>query len=56
MSEVGKKSSASGLGWRERRGERQRQSVGALLVSILVGFWECYAEFDVRTATTLSEP
>jgi hypothetical protein len=37
--------------WVERQAERH--SEGALLLSVLRVLWECYAEFDVRTATTL---
>jgi hypothetical protein len=34
----------------------ERQLEGALLLSVLRVLWECYAEFDVRTATTLLQP
>jgi hypothetical protein len=42
----------------ERQAERQakRHSGGALLLSVLRVLWECQAEFDVRTATTLFHP
>ena len=34
----------------------ERQSRGALLLSVLVSFMGVLAEFDVRTATTLLQP
>jgi hypothetical protein len=40
--------------WVERQAERH--SGGALLLSVLRVLWECQAEFDVRTATTLLQP
>jgi hypothetical protein len=46
MSAVGKRGRGVPL-WVERHSE------GALLLSVLRVLWECYAEFDVRTATTL---
>jgi hypothetical protein len=50
MSAVGKRGRGVPL-WVERQAERH--SEGALLLSVLRVLWECYAEFDVRTATTL---
>jgi hypothetical protein len=36
--------------------QAERHSGGALLLSVLVSFMGVYAEFDVRTATTLLQP
>jgi hypothetical protein len=36
--------------------QAERHSGGALLLSVLRVLWECQAEFDVRTATTLLQP